>query len=95
MSECQGSGQISPLDPGPGCRRDGVDPHCASVLQESRETANIDASWGFIWGIPVEILTSAESRLAVALAIVEGNPPPDDDGGGESFDDNPEQSAAA
>jgi hypothetical protein len=32
----------------------------------------------------LEIIQSAEARLAVALAVVEGDPPPDDDGSGES-----------
>jgi hypothetical protein len=30
--------------------------HLASVLQEGRENANIDAGLGFIWGISDEII---------------------------------------
>ena len=32
----------------------GIRPHLASVLQESRKSANIHASSGFIRGIPVK-----------------------------------------
>jgi hypothetical protein len=34
-----------------------------------------------------DAIRSAEIRMAVAFAIVEGNEPPDDDGGGEDFDE--------
>jgi hypothetical protein len=41
-----------------------------------------------------EAIQSAEIRMAVALAIVEGDEPPDDDGGGRSADDGEIVSAA-
>ena len=34
-----------------------------------------------------DVIQSAEIRMAVALAIVEGDEPPDDDGGGEDVDE--------
>jgi len=47
-------GKMARSDPQPGVRvirGAGSGQHLASVLQEGRENANIDAGLGFIWGI--------------------------------------------
>jgi len=36
--------------------------HLASVLQEGRENANIDAALGFIWGISANIISNRYTR---------------------------------
>ena len=42
--------------------------HLASVLQEGRENANIDAGSGFVWGISVISYANEESNLFVGSA---------------------------
>jgi len=47
-------GKMARSDPRPSVRVTrgaGSDQHLASLLQEGRENANIDAGLGFIWGI--------------------------------------------
>jgi hypothetical protein len=47
-------GEMARSDPRPSARVTrgaGSGRHLASVLQEGRENANIDAALGFIWGI--------------------------------------------
>ena len=49
-------GETARSDPRPSVRVTrgaGSGQHLASVLQEGRENANIDAGLGFIWGISV------------------------------------------
>ena len=49
-------GKLARSDPRPSVRVTrgaGSGQHLASVLQEGRENANIDAGLGFIWGISV------------------------------------------
>jgi hypothetical protein len=47
------NGQIRPSTKRSGYRGAGSGQHLASVLQEGRENANIDAGFGFIWRISV------------------------------------------
>ena len=47
------NGQIRPSTKRSGYRGAGSGRHLASVLQEGRENANIDAGFGFIWRISV------------------------------------------
>ena len=50
-------GKMARSDPRPGARVTrgaGSGQHLASVLQEGRENANIDAGLGFIWRISVQ-----------------------------------------
>ena len=56
-----------PLDCRPACRRDGIRPHRASVLQEGRNSANIHVGSGVIRGIPVKVMTR---HIACALALL-------------------------
>ena len=52
-------GKMAGSDPRPGVRITrgaGSGQHLASVLQEGRENANIDAGLGFIWRISVQII---------------------------------------
>jgi len=54
-------GKMIRSDPRPSVRvtrRAGSGQHLASVLQEGRENANIDASLGFIWRISVRLISS-------------------------------------
>ena len=57
QKECvQMPGEMARSDPRPSARVTrgaGSGRHLASVLQEGRENANIDAALGFIWGISV------------------------------------------
>ena len=60
------SGKMVRSDPRPNVqvtRGAGSGQHLASVLQEGRENANIDAGLGFIWGISVENLKAAVDLL--------------------------------
>src|SRR5271169_2440277 len=66
-SNARENGQISPLDCRSGCRCDGIRPLRASVLQESRKSANIHASSGFIRGIPVKL------RSIVVYGVIGGS----------------------
>jgi hypothetical protein len=54
LGAVQMSGKMARSDPRPGVRVSrgaGSGQHLASVLQEGRENANIDAGLGFIWRI--------------------------------------------
>ena len=59
-------GKMARSDPRPGVRvirGAGSSQHLASVLQEGRQNANIDAGLGFIWRISVK--TSSFPAIAV------------------------------
>jgi len=62
-------GKMARSDPRPSIRTRGAGSgqHLASVLQEGRENANIDAGLGFIWGISDQKLARTH-RQSVALA---------------------------
>jgi hypothetical protein len=49
-------GQIGPSTTVWAARGDGSCPNCASALKEGGKTANIQASSGVIWGIPVHYI---------------------------------------
>ena len=70
QKECvQMPGKMARSDPRPSIRTRGAGSgqHLASVLQEGRENANIDAGLGFIWGISDQKLARTH-RQSVALA---------------------------
>ena len=69
-------GKMARSDPRAGVRVTrgvGSGQHLASVLQEGRENANIDAGLGYIWRISVKRrlswLESCQSGLSSALAL--------------------------
>jgi hypothetical protein len=60
----------------PGCptavrarARVGSSRHCAPVLQEGRKAANIHASSGFIWGIPVIDLQHSAANMGRSFSF--------------------------
>src|SRR5215475_5824088 len=57
------NGQIRPSTKRSGYRGAGSDQHLASVLQEGRENANIDAGLGFIWRISVHPVTNFRPQV--------------------------------
>ena len=67
------NGQIRPSSRRSGYPRCCSSQHLASVLQEGRENANIDAGLGYIWRISVKRrlswLESCQSGLSSALAV--------------------------
>src|SRR5260370_21724728 len=75
QKECvQMPGEMARSDPRPSARVTrgaGSGRHLASVLQEGRENANIDAALGFIWGISVKEypMDSRHSHTAAALVL--------------------------
>ena len=81
-------GEMARSDPRPSARVTrgaGSGRHLASVLQEGRENANIDAALGFIWGISVRnagqtpMVAAAGSIFSVGLVepvpLVRTDPP--------------------
>src|SRR5262249_51191203 len=73
QKECvQMPGKRAGSDPRPSVRITrgaGSGQHLASVLQEGRENANIDAGLGFIWRILVKIILLRGSRAVSAHAL--------------------------
>jgi hypothetical protein len=62
-------GEMARSDPRPSVRITrgaGSGQHLASVLQEGRENANIDAGLGFIWRISIKILSQGRRRRLAA-----------------------------
>jgi SAM-dependent methyltransferase len=63
-------GKMARSDPRPSVRVTrgaGSGQHLASVLQEARENANIDAGLGFIWRVPALMLRERYERIALML----------------------------
>jgi hypothetical protein len=63
-------GKMARSDPRPSVRVTrgvGSGQHLASVLQEGRENANIDAGLGFIWRISVKVIASTYQRRGLGL----------------------------
>jgi hypothetical protein len=59
-------GKMARSDPRPSVRVTrgaGSGQHPASVLQEGRENANIDAGWRFIWRISVQSILKITTKL--------------------------------
>jgi len=66
-------GKMAGSDPRPSVRVTrgaGSGQHLASVLQEGRENANIDAGLGFIWGISVLDADLQSARITHASGSV-------------------------
>src|SRR6516165_8433968 len=75
QKECvQMPGKMARSDPRPSVRVTrgvGSDQHLASVLQEGRENANIDAGLGFIWRISVKVrATTLEHSIQCRRLII-------------------------
>jgi hypothetical protein len=67
-------GKMAGSEPQPSVRLirgAGSGQHLASVLQEGRENANIDASLGFIWRISVES-KGKHAKVAYAAKYIKG-----------------------
>jgi hypothetical protein len=70
--KCEGKWPDQPLGPAFGLRElAGSHPHLASVLQEGRESANIDAGLGFIWRISAKTPARVRHRGTAMTINVE------------------------
>jgi hypothetical protein len=70
------SGKMARSDPRPSVRATrgvGSGQHLASVLQEGRENANIDAGLGFIWRISGQ-MTDDQQQQAILITIRQQSP---------------------
>jgi DDE family transposase len=78
QKECvQMPGKMARSDPRPGVRvirGAGSSQHLASVLQEGRQNANIDAGLGFIWRISVKTSSFPLDLNGSAIAVGAGRP---------------------
>ncbi len=66
-------GKMARSDPRPSARVTrgaGSGQHLASVLQESRENANIDAGLGFIWRISVQLLIGHSRKATMGTTAI-------------------------
>src|SRR5260370_2964150 len=74
QKECvQMPGKMARSDPRPSARVTrgaGSGQHLASVLQESRENANIDAGLGFIWRISVQLLIAHTRKATIGTTAI-------------------------
>jgi hypothetical protein len=66
---CRENGQIRPSTKRSGYRGASSGRHLASVLQEGRENANIDAGLGFIWRISVKSTGGGREPLTQLDAV--------------------------
>ena len=70
-------GKMARSDPRPGVRvirGAGSSQHLASVLQEGRQNANIDAGLGFIWRISVKTFSFPLDLNGSAIGVGAGRP---------------------